>query len=212
MVPGMIHTDFEDFVTPILDKLDENLAPGTQRKAMRKGAVWLTTEIKSNIGASKGLENQKKYKKLKIKYRYHGRKTRVMNKRNIALAKKLRAVNRRSAVIVGDDEGISFTNKTKVTKATKPLVDRGNFKRSWGVLRARADRVDVGPRDGHNGALAIYHGPGKKEHSASVVGISISTISKRKIPNRTDTRWGDRTSGEFMKVFMRMVDAGVFDR
>jgi len=190
----VIHTDFEDFVTPILDKLDGNLSPGTQRKAMRKGAVWLTTAIKYNIGASKGLENQKRYKRLKIKYRYHGRKELSPTRANIKFAER----NPRSADVIPGG-GVLKVSRTVVTGATKPLVDRGNFKRSWGILRARADRVDVGPRDGHNGALAIYHGPGKPD-------------AVRKQKNRTDTRWGRRTADQFVKVFMRMVDAGVFDR
>jgi len=190
----VIRTDVEDFVLPALELLDRNLSPPQQRKAMRKGAIWLTTAIKYNIGASTGLENQKRYKRLKIKYRYHGRKELATTRANIKFAER----NPRSADIIPGG-GVLKVSKTKVTNATRPLVDRGNFKRSWGVLRSRADRVDVGPRDGHNGALAIYHGPGKPD-------------SVRKQKNRTDTRWGKRTAGQFIKVFMRMVDAGVFDR
>lgn len=100
--------------------------------------------VKRQMDRQRGFGNDKKYKKLKIKWRYHGRKELVASKRN--MARRIRGTGIRETTIKGKNTKlVSVADKTKVTASTVILQDMGDLKRSWDVLKFDEGRVEVGP-------------------------------------------------------------------
>jgi hypothetical protein len=113
-----------------LDDLAGKFGPVERKRQMAEVGLKMVARLKRFHGR-KGFGNEKPYKPLKGKWRYHGRKTLV---------------------------GGSVVNKTKITKSSKPLVDSRNFKRSWQVLDLKSGEINIGCDTEKYRKLAYIHG------------------------------------------------------
>lgn len=123
-------TVVKDEWTPTLQELTEKFSPREMRKFFGDIGQKVVHDLKRDMARSKGFSDKKRYRKLRIKWRYHGRKTLVAG---------------------------SKVDKTKVTSSTRPLIDSGETMRSWTVRKYTHRLVEVGPRKPAEQAKASYN-------------------------------------------------------
>lgn len=102
----------------------------SQRLALSRIGAQVVVRIKTYMTNQLGFANGTPYKKLRIRYRYHGHKTLV---------------------------GGRTTNKTAVTSATKALIDYGDLLKSWNILARSSERIDIGPNTPFDMAKATFN-------------------------------------------------------
>lgn len=146
----------KDEWTPTLKALQAGLDPKELKRFWGDLGQKLVFQIKTFMDAQKGLEDGKKYRKLKIKWRYHGQKELIANKKN--MARKARGADAQERIIGGvATRTIRVTNKTKVGPDTVVLQDTRQLYRSWSVLSHDADGATVGNRTPAEKLKAVYN-------------------------------------------------------
>lgn len=148
-----------DNVSPALQRLAHNLERARGRRQFAMYGQKTAAMAKRAMSHSVGFSDQVPYKKLKIKWRYHGHKQ----------------------LMRGD-----VVNKTRVTARSKPLIDTGALRRSWGVLRVKPGRVDVGNTTSAEKNKASYN------------------------DDRGRWDWGRRPADVITRMFQEAIDRGVF--
>jgi len=180
----------KDEWTPTLRKLSVNMSRAKQRRMLGKLGVWIVARVQGRMRAQKGFGDGAPYAALKIKWRYHGRKQIGLTKRTAG-----RQIRGTGVVAIGTKTKtgkgrvkrmITVADKTKVTSATKALIDMGDLMRSFDVLKATHKKVDVGPNSSKESMKALYN------------------------DDRGDWQWGKKVSDAAFKVWVRMMDKKVF--
>lgn len=141
-----------DTWSPLLSDILEALEPSERRKVNGKLAIKTVSRVKLAISRSKGFGTGKKYRKLRIEFRYHGTKELQASRKNVK-----RAGRRKQTSSQRMSGTISVADKTAVTSATKPLMDLGDLRRSWDVLKHNEHGFEVGPNNPNDAAKAFYN-------------------------------------------------------
>lgn len=186
----------DDDWTPTLNKIEGKFSANGRKKRFKNLGYKMVARAKRMMSRSLGFGNQRQYESLKIKWRYRGRKTLAANKTNLRFAAK----NPRSAHVVrsgGEATGVSKVSKKKVTGATRPLIDRGGFRRSWNVLLLKVGQVIFGPDSEFYRNLASIHGDPDGARSI--------------MPERGNWDWGRKSIAEAEKHYYKDFDKGIFD-
>jgi hypothetical protein len=209
--------EIEDEWTETLDLLVDKFSDKGRKKRFKKLGYQMKARAKRMMTKSKGFGNERPYAPLKIKYRYHGRKTVAANKRNLTFARK----HSRSATVLSARSsrsggvniyGVSKVSKTKVTSSTKPLIDRGGFRRSWDVLELKPGMVVMAPDSEFHRGLAAIHGGDDKATQITTSSRSGAVNLSRTIPNRGDWDWGKRAADAAEAAYMKDIDKDIFDK
>ena len=134
--------------TPALQKLSKGLDNEQLRRFWGDMGMKLVMLIKVAMDDQKGLEHRKKYRKLNIEWRYHGRKQLQASTRN--LKRRIRGTS-----TAGDQ--VTVASKTRVGPETVALQDTRQLYRSWSVLHRDATGVTVGNRTPAEKLKAVYN-------------------------------------------------------
>ena len=121
----------KDEYTPALELIIGKFGDRGRKEAFRSVGYMTKARLKRFMQNSLGFGNERPYAPLKIKFRYHGRKTLV---------------------------GGSTVSKTPVTSASKPLIDGGDFRRAWEILQLKPGDVVLGCDEERFRKLAFIHG------------------------------------------------------
>ena len=141
----------KDEWTPQLRRMRRGLAPAARKTRLARTGYKAVALLKVKMDQQVGFADGAPYAKLKIKFRYHGTKTVGATKKNIA--RRARGATVRNETFVRMNNGvahvrggkvINVTDKTPVTASTKALIDLGDLKKSWDVLLATGQYVDLG--------------------------------------------------------------------
>ena len=138
----------KDEWTPALKKLSEGLDAPALRRFWGDMGMKLVLLIKVAMDNQVGLERKQKYRKLKIKWRYHGRKQLQASQRNL---------NRRIRGTMTAGGQVTVASKTRVGPETVALQDTRQLYRSWSVLQRDAAGVTVGNRTPAEKLKAVYN-------------------------------------------------------
>ncbi len=171
--------DVTDEWTPAFDRIVKALSDQAQQLALTDLGYRLVLRVKQLIQRQVGFADLTAYKKLRIKWRYHGQKTLVNNAKN----RRRRA---RGTEVTADN--VTVVDKTRVTAATKALIDLGDLLRSWDVVYVSPKRVDVAPKTPAEMAKAYYN------------------------DDRGDWSWSGGSSGENSTDFAFRIYVDHFDR
>jgi hypothetical protein len=205
--------EVHDEWTETLELVVEKFSDKGRKRRFKKLGYGMTARAKRMMTTSRGFGNETAYAPLKIAFRYHGRRVLAANKRNLAFARKhsrsATVLTARSSRSGGENiYGVEKVSKTKVTAKTKPLIDTGAFRRSWGVQALKPGMVVVAPdSEFHRGLAAIHGGPTKGVTSGRSGAINLS----RTIPNRGDWDWGKKAADEAEAAYMKDFDKDIFD-
>jgi hypothetical protein len=142
----------KDEWTPQLRKMMRGLAPAARKARLARTGYKVVALLKVKMDQQVGFADGTPYKKLKIKFRYHGTKTVRATKKNIARRARGAQVRMGTFTRAGGQtlldsrsgKVITVTDKTPVTASTKALIDLGDLKKSWDVLLATGQYVDIG--------------------------------------------------------------------
>jgi hypothetical protein len=138
--------------TPQFRKMRRGLSPASRNRRLVKTGYKVVALLKVKMTKQKGFSDDAPYRKLKIKYRYHGQKDVIASKKNIARRARGAQVRRETFTRSGGQtlldsrsgRVIRITNKTKVTDSTKAVIDTAATRNSWDVLASGPGYVDVG--------------------------------------------------------------------
>ena len=189
-------TVVKDEWTPTLQELTEKFSPREMRKFFGDIGQKVVHDLKRDMARSKGFSDKKRYRKLKIKWRYHGFKELALTKKNLSVwagksllkdsSVRTQYIRKASGQRVIKKTGI-FRDKTKVTSSTRPLIDIGDLLRSWTVRKYTHRLVEVGPRKPAEQAKASYNDA-----------------------SRGHWDWGNKSTDEVWEALLGHVDKGIW--
>ncbi len=146
----------KDGISPAIAKALNGLAPVKRKRFFGDLGEKIVASIKSMMVAQLGWGNRKPYRTLKIKWRYHGRKSLSDTAANRAKISWSMAGEAARAVGAGSGK-LSVVDKTRVGPDTKALIDLADLLEQWGVTDHDADSVVIKPKTGREGEKAFYN-------------------------------------------------------
>lgn len=189
-------TTIKDEWSPTLELLLDKLSGPERRKFFGDLGMRTVGVIKNKMSRSKGFGNNRRYRKLKIKWRYHGHKEVAASKKNLARAVRGASITsewvsasrrtRSGGSLLRERKRIKIVDKTKVTSSTKPLIDLGHLLRSWSVRKRGVGFVEFGPRTPAEAEKAYYN------------------------EDRGQWNWKTKSADRVMEDFLGYIDEGVF--
>ena len=142
--------------TPALQKAMNGLEPPKRRGFFGDLGEKILFSIRRHMDLQLGWGNKKPYERLKIRWRYHGRKDLLDVPRNRARinwglsGEKARAES-------ADAGQLSVVDKTKVAESSVPLQDLRDLYRAWDVTDHDANSVTVRPGTARESEKAIFN-------------------------------------------------------
>jgi hypothetical protein len=150
--------------TPQLKRMRKALSPAARKRRLINTGYKMVALRKAKMDQQKGFADNTPFRPLKIKWRYHGTKDVMATKKNIARA--TRGAQVRNEVFVKMVDGVAHVRggkviqvraRTKVTPASKAVIDTAATKNSFDVIGQGTGYVDVGNLTPFEKAKAFYN-------------------------------------------------------
>ena len=145
-----------DQISPAVAKALNGLSSTKRKRFFGDLGEKIVASIKTMMIAQMGWGNRKPYRALKIKWRYHGRKSLTDTAANRGRINWSMAGEAARAVGVGSGQ-VSVVDKSRVTADSKALIDLADLLEQWGVSDHDNESVTVKPKTGREAEKAAYN-------------------------------------------------------